>query len=150
MDIRMNHTLDDSQNFDFQQYNEYLNLLPIYDLRIELETLDEPCVDGAHPPFGLPQSFRSDLAFRCLLRRQFEGPLNSSPPSNEVKGALLEGALLVRLTAKALGIQELEYALRKAVAAIENMDDPDISRLQNLISILLRKAVNSPKGAIAV
>lgn len=129
------------------QYVDFLNLVPIFDLRAELERLDEPCSGGTCQPFGLPQSYRSDVSFRCLLRRQVEAPINSTPEDNEIRSALLHKVSKLRHIAKTLDVQEMEYVLRKTVAEIEGTDDPDTSFLQNLISVILSKAATSPTGS---
>ncbi len=127
-------------------YESFLNLLPLPDLRVELEDLDEQRDEGSLPPFSVHRTIRSDLAFRCILRRQIEEPSNSSAEANATKGAMLPEVQLLRAVATLLDLQELEYRIRSRAAKLEKLNDPDVSALQNLISELVSRAKSCGEG----
>ncbi|MEP2656377.1 MAG: hypothetical protein ABJH07_11580 [Sedimentitalea sp.] len=127
-------------------YERFLNLLPLPDLRTELEHLDEQRDEGTAPPFGLQREIRSNLAFRRILCRKIVVPLNSSAEDNAKKGQVLKEIQLLRFAAKLFDLQELELRIRLCTAKLEKFSDPDVSALQNLISELDSRAKNCSDG----
>ena len=121
------------------EYEDYLRLLPLSDLRAELERLDEFLDEGDTPPVGLARELRSDIAFKWLIRRGIEDPLNGAYSTEATKVAILQEMLLLRFAASQIDLQMLEYKIRHCISKLDATDDPDTSSLQNLISVLVSR-----------
>lgn len=131
---------DDVNHVNVRRFEDFLRKLPLPDLQTELENLDEPLDEGRNPPFGLPRCTRSDLAFRSILRRLLEDPINNTRKYNAAKAPILPEIRLLRLAASHIALHELEHRIRSYIARLEDWDDPDVSPMQNLVSELVFRA----------
>lgn len=102
---------DASDVFETHEYEDYLRLLPLRDLRAELEKLDYFLDEEDSPPFGLARELRSDIAFKWLIRRGIEDPLNGVYSTEPTKAAILQEMLLLRFAASQIDLQMLEYKI---------------------------------------
>ena len=124
------------QNPPEQRYLDFLDCLPLPDLQAELERLDAQIDENSDDmSFGLSVHKRSDLAFSVVIERFTDGLNSSSKMDRDLKILSLHEIQELRAAGSQIRFQLLEYTVRKTLQKYEPGVEPDVSPIQNLISL---------------